>query len=442
MNVAILGYGVDGKSAAAYWHKLGATITICDESPDIELPIYAKPKLGSDYLSELSDFDVIVRSPGIRPDKITEANPDSRDILKRVTTTINEFFAKCPAPIIGVTGTKGKGTTSTLIYKMLVEAGKSVFFGGNIGTVPLDFLDQVTPESWVVLELSSFQLMDIKYSPKIGVCLMVVPEHLNWHLNLQEYYHAKSQLFAQQTENDFAVFDAINPSSKRIVDAGKATKVPYYVPPPKESAYTVAGAYVEGDQICYEGKIVCDVKDVRLLGRFNLENVCAAIGAVWDITGGDVDAIKRVLSTFSGLEHRLEFVREVENVAYYNDSFATTPESTVAAMRAFTHPKVVILGGSDKGVPFYDVVDEVIHNYVRRVIVIGETGQKFIELLVARGYENITLGGNTMAEIVHAAHEAAQPGDIVLLSTACASFGLFKDYKDRGNQFKAEVNKL
>lgn len=442
MNVAILGYGVDGKSAATYWYKLGATITICDESPDIELPIYAKPKLGSDYLSGLSDFDIIVRSPGIRPDKITAANPDSRDILKKVTSTINEFFAKCPAPIIGVTGTKGKGTTSTLIYNMLAEAGKKVFLGGNIGTVPLDFLDQVSPDSWVVLELSSFQLMDIAYSPKIGVCLMVVPEHLDWHTNLQEYYHAKSQLFSQQKENDIAVFNATNPSSKRIVDAGKAIKVPYYVPPPKESAYTVAGAYVEGDQICYEGKIVCDVKDVRLLGRFNLENVCAAIGAVWNIIGGDVDAIKRALSTFSGLEHRLEFVREVENVAYYNDSFATTPESTVAAMRAFTHPKVVILGGSDKGVPFYDVVDEVIHNYVRRVIIIGETGQKFIELLVARGYENITLGGNTMAEIVHAAREAAQPGDVVLLSTACASFGLFKNYKDRGNQFKAEVNKL
>lgn len=442
MQVAVLGYGTDGVSAVEYWHKLGAEITVCDNNTAINLPDFVIPKLGLNCLEGLDKYDVIVRSPGIRPDKITSANPKSPNILDRVTTTINEFFEKCPAPIIGVTGTKGKGTTSTLIYNMLTAAGINTYIGGNIGIVPLDFLSEVTPDSWVVLELSSFQLMDIKHSPKIGVCLMVVPEHQDWHTSLQEYYHAKSQLFAKQSTNDIAVFHATNPSSKRIVDAGQGIKIPYYVPPTKESAYTVTGAYVEGDQICMDGKIVCDVSDVALLGRHNLENVCAAIAAVWKVIDGNVEAIKDVVQNFAGLEHRLEFVREVNHVQYYNDSFATTPEATVAAIHAFSHPKIVILGGSDKGIPFYDVVDAIIHSYVRRVIIIGETGQKIIELLVARGYENITLGGTTMTEIVQAAQHAAEPGDVVILSTACASFDMFKDYKDRGNQFKTIVNAL
>ena len=442
MRVAILGYGVDGASATGYWHKLGAEITVCDEKTDLLLPEYVNSQLGERYLENLDTFDVIVRSPGIRPDKITAANPNNPDILAKVTTAINEFFKHCPAPIIGITGTKGKGTTSTLISKILERAGKKVFLGGNIGTVPLDFLDQVTADSWVVLELSSFQLIDFTYAPKIGVCVMVVPEHLNWHLNLKEYYDAKTNLFIHQTAEDIAVYNAGNQVSKRIAGAGASTKVPYYVPPKGELANTVHGAYVEGDQICMDGVIVCDVSDVALLGRHNLENVCAAIAATWPIVKDNVAAIKLAIHEFSGMEHRLEFVREVDNVKYYNDSFATTPEATVAAIKAFSQPKVVILGGSDKGVPFFDVVDAVIHNYVRRVIVIGETGEKIIELLVSRGYENITLGGTTMTEIVKTAQHEAQAGDVVLLSTACASFGLFKDYKDRGNQFKEVVNSL
>lgn len=442
MRVAIVGYGTDGASATGYWHKQDAEITICDEQTDLLLPDYAESRLGPTYLENLGDFDVIVRSPGIRPDKIVAANNGDESILAKVTTTINEFFAHCPAPIIGVTGTKGKGTTSMLIYKMLERAGKKVFIGGNIGTVPLDFLHEVTNDSIVVLELSSFQLIDIKQSPNISVCLMVVPEHQDWHTSLKEYYDAKAQLFAHQTDTDLAIYNEANVVSKRITATSKGIKVPYYVPPKGQLANTVKGAYVEGDQICMDGKIVCNVSDVALLGRHNLENVCAAIAAVWPIMHDNIAAIKLAVHEFSGMEHRLEFVREVNNVKYYNDSFATTPEATIAAIRAFDEPKVVILGGSDKGIPFYDVVSEVINSHVRRAIIIGDTGEKLIELLVARGYENITLGGNTMTEIVRTAQKEAQPGDVVLLSTACASFGLFKNYKDRGNQFKDAVNAL
>ncbi len=442
MNVAILGYGTDGASATGYWHKQGANITICDEKTDLLLPEYADSKLGPDYLENLSNFDLIVRSPGIRPDKIVAANNDDTAILNKVTTTINEFFAHCPAPIIAVTGTKGKGTTSMLIYKMLSNAGKKAFIGGNIGTVPLDFLQDVTEDSIVVLELSSFQLIDFKYAPKVGVCLMVVPEHQDWHKGIKEYYDAKSQLFANQTETDRAIFNAASDISRKVVNVSKGSKIPYYVPPKGQLANTVAGAYVEGDQICMEGTIICNVSDVGLLGRHNLENICAAIAAVWPQLHNNIAAIKLAIHDFTGMEHRLEFVREVNYVKYYNDSFATTPEATVAAIRAFEQPKVVILGGIDKGIPFYDVVSEVINSHVRRVIVIGKTGEKIMELLIARGYEKITLGGTNMTEIVHAAQKEAQPGDVILLSTACASFDMFKDYKDRGNQFKEVVNSL
>ena len=166
MNVAILGYGIDGFSAAKYWHNLGHDITICDKNTDIEIPGFAVAKLGKDYLNNLDVFNLIVRSPGVYPAEIVKANPDSPDILHKVTSCINEFFAKCPAPIIAVTGTKGKGTTCTLIHKFLEAAGKKVFLGGNIGIVPLDFLNKVTPESWVVLELSNFQLLDFNGHPK------------------------------------------------------------------------------------------------------------------------------------------------------------------------------------------------------------------------------------------------------------------------------------
>lgn len=443
MKVAVLGYDVDGTSSTGYWHKQGAEITICDQKEDLLLPDYvADQQLGPDYLKNLDRFDIIVRTPGLRPQKIVDANLEAPNILDKITTTVNEFFAHCPAPIIAVTGTKGKGTTSTLIYKILQAAGKKVFLGGNIGTVPLDFISEVTPDAWVVLELSSFQLIDFKYAPRIGVCLMVVPEHLDWHANLAEYYQAKQNLFAKQTAQDRTVYNAANDISKKITSVSSGTKVPYFVPPKGQLANTVNGAYVEGDQICMDGKIVCDVKDVALLGHHNLENVCAAIGAVWHVIGQNTEIIKKVVQEFSGMEHRLEFVREVNNVKYYNDSFATTPEATVAAIRAFEQPKVVILGGSDKGIPFFEVVNEVVHGHVRRAIIIGETGEKIIELLVSRGYEDITLGGTTMKEIVQAAQHAAEPGDVVLLSTACASFGLFKDYKDRGNQFKETVNNL
>lgn len=442
MKVAILGYDIDGQSSADYWHKKSANITICDQKTDIQIPDFSASKLGPDYLKNLDEFDVLVRTPGMHPSQITKANPDNPDILKKVTTSINEFFEHCPAPIIAVTGTKGKGTTCTLIYKILQATGFKVFLGGNIGQNPLEFLDKLTNETWVILELSNFQMIDFKYSPKIGVCLMIAPEHQDWHNNVGEYFSAKENLFARQTKNDQLIYNANNEITLRVVEPSKATKIPYFVPQEDKTPDVKTGSYVDGDIIYMDSEPICKTSEVALLGRHNLENTCAAIATTWDLINGNKEIVAQVLKTFKGMEHRLEFVREVGGVKYYNDSFATTPEATIAAIKSFGQPKIVILGGYDKGAAFYNLAKEITGSNIRQVIVIGDTGEKFIELLSDRGFDKITLGGNTMQSIVKATKDATQPGDVALLSTACASFGLFKNYKDRGNQFKDVINSL
>lgn len=442
MKVAILGYGLDGNDSSEHWFREGHDITICDKQTDLDYPEYAKVQLGEDYLKNLHNYDILVRTPGLHPQEIVKANPEHPDILKKVTSSINEFFEKCPAKIIGVTGTKGKGTTCMIIYKILKEAGVDVQIGGNIGIVPLEFLHKTSKDSWVVLELSNFQMIDFKYSPHVGVCLMLAPEHQDWHNDVAEYFSSKENLFAHQTDNDRLVYNANNVSSVKVASVGKASKIPYFVPDVDQEATTTDGAYIDNEEIYFKETKVCDVSDVALLGRHNLENICAAIATVWPIIDHRIEPIIKVIKEFTGMEHRLEFVREFEGVKYYNDSFATTPEATIAAIRSFKEPKIMILGGYEKNIPLFEVISEVVEKNVKKVIVIGDTGEKIIELLVREGYENIVLGGTTMQEIVNAAKKEAVAGDVVLLSTACASFGLFKDYKDRGNQFKKIVNSL
>lgn len=440
MTVAVIGYGVDGASAVGYWHKLGAEVTVCDKKEDILLPSYVLPKLGPDYLKGLDAYDVIVRSPGVHPREIVASN--GPEILPKVTSCISEFFAKCPAPIIGVTGTKGKGTTSTLIYLMLKAANKKAFIGGNIGTVPLDFLHEVTPDSFVVLELSNFQLIDFTGRANTAVCLMLVPEHLDWHATKEDYYAAKANLFAHQTADDRLVYNGGNGTTTKVVASSPASKIPYYVPLAGQENRKTNGAYVADNTIYYGDTEICSTNEVALLGRHNLENVCAAISAAWPIIDGNIEVIKKVIAEFTGLEHRLELVRELAGVKYYSDSFATTPEATIAAVRSFEQPKVLILGGIDKGIPFFDLVGELTRTDLRQVLCIGTTGPKIAEMLRSRGVDNVIAGGANMTEIVANAQKAAQPGDVVLLSTACASFDMFKNYKDRGNQFKQAVQVL
>jgi UDP-N-acetylmuramoylalanine--D-glutamate ligase len=273
VNIAIVGFGLEGKSAYSYF-KDGNSITVCDLA-DIDFPDGIKTQTGSDYLKDLERFDMIVRSPSIKPEDIAKANRD-QSILSKVTSCTNEFFKVSPTKnIIGVTGTKGKGTTSTLVAKMLESSGKHVHIGGNIGVPAIDLLKQnIESDDWVVLELSSFQLIDIKYSPHIAICLMVVPEHLNWHSNIEEYYEAKSQLFRYQDAEDVSIFYAQNSNSKQIASNGNGKKLPYYENP---------GAIIDNQFVSIDGQDICHVSELKLIGKHNWQNICAAVTAVWQV---------------------------------------------------------------------------------------------------------------------------------------------------------------
>jgi UDP-N-acetylmuramoylalanine--D-glutamate ligase len=441
MKIAILGYGQQGQSAYNYWHE-GNEITICDNSEALDVPAGVQTQLGTGYLQHLDQFDLLVRSPSIHPKDVAAAN--SPAILDKVTTVTNEFFKVCPTKhIIGVTGTKGKGTTSTLIARMLEADGKQVHLGGNIGIPPLDLLkNDIQPHDWVVLELANFQLIDLQYSPPLAVCLMVAPEHLDWHTDSKEYYAAKTQLFRHQTAGDIAIYYADNEISERIARSGGGQKIPYYAPP---------GATINKGSISISGHAICRTDELQLLGRHNWQNVCAAVTAVWQITQ-NVEALRSVLTSFTGLEHRLEFVREFKNVRYYDDSFGTTPETAIAAIEAFEQPQVIILGGRGKGASFNELAQTIKarNDYIAKVLLIGETREELTAALQAVDYDNYaTTDAQTMPAIINEAaalakSAAASHGKpiIVLLSTACTSFDMFDNYKQRGEAFKQAVQAL
>jgi UDP-N-acetylmuramoylalanine--D-glutamate ligase len=249
---------------------------------------------------------------------------------------------------------------------------------------------------------------------------------------MDEYIAAKSRMFALLTEKDTAIYLASNEISQSIASSGNGKLVPYFAEP---------GAHVQDGAIAIDGQAMCNTNELKLLGAHNWQNVCAAVTAVWQVTQ-DVKAIRKVLKSFSGLEHRLEFVAELGGVKYYDDSFGTTPETAAVAIESFTEPKIVILGGSDKGAGFDVLAQTVKDNNVRQAVIIGDTGPKIITALDAAGFKNVSLGGKTMESALATCRQHAQPGDVVLLSTGCASFGMFENYKDRGNQFQELVKKF
>lgn len=434
MNVAILGFDREGRASYEYYAAKGHDITICDQKSDLKVPDGVPTQLGDGYLDGLDRFDLLVRTAGLPPRKILEKNPG---VASKITSQVNEFFVASPTRnLIGVTGTKGKGTTSTLITKMLEAAGKRAFLAGNIGIPALELLKKdLRADDWVVLELSSFQLIDLQTSPRIGVCLMVAPEHLDWHADIQEYYNAKAQLFAHQTANDVAVYYAANDISKQIVDAGQAQKIPYFAPP---------GATIDNGAITIESQAICHTDELKLLGEHNWQNACAALTAFWQVLP-DPEAARRVLTTFSGLPYRIELRREVNGVRYYNDSFASNPPATIAALRSVPGPKVIIVGGFDRGLDISALATELQQQdgAVRSVILIGAAAERTAQALRDAGFRAFDIcHARNMADIVSAASAAAQPGDAVVLSPGFASFDMFKNFEDRGDRFNEAVAAL
>src|ERR1700741_4499183 len=351
-------------------------------NPGLVVPEGAHTQLGPDYLSKLDQYDLIVRTPILHPRDIVAANPETPNILDKVTSNTNEFFRACPSKkVIAVTGTKGKGTTSTLITKMLEAAGKRVHLGGNIGIPPLELLkDDIKPEDYVVLELANFQLIDLRYSPHIAVCLMVVPEHLDWHEDMEEYISAKQQLFIHQNSNDVAIYYALNENAESIADASEGTLIPFFKEP---------GAIVKNGSIVIDTKQICKTDELKLLGEHNWQNVCAAVTAVWQITQ-DTEAIRKAAINFSGLPFRIELRREVNKVRYYNDSFATGQGATIAAIDAIKEPKVLIIGGYDRGLDLTELAEEVVaaSESIRKVVLIGVAAERTAQLFTEHGFTN------------------------------------------------------
>ncbi len=432
MHVAIVGYGIEGRSALRYWQDQGAEVTVCNRS-EKTVPAGVATQFGDGYLNDLDRFDVIMRTAGMHPKIILEKNPG---VQAKITTTVNEFLRICPTKnTIGVTGTKGKGTTSMLIVTMLEAAGKKVYIGGNYGVSPFDFLPELTADSWVVLELSSFMLYDITHNPHIGVCLMVVPEHLDWHGTFEDYVHSKANMFRFQKDDDVAIYYANNTTSHTIASCSPGDKITYYNEP---------GAYIKDDAVMIDQTVLCKTSELKLLGQHNWQNVCAAVTAVWQVAQVP-DAITKVLTSFTGLPHRLEMVREVEGVTYYNDSFGSDPYAAEAAIAAIPAKKVMIIGGFDRMLPLEHFAETIKQHDgdIRTCLLIGASAQRVATVLKQGGYTNFHLSpATTMREILVECQAHAQKGDAVVLSTGFPSFDMFKNFEDRGNQFKEAVNAL
>lgn len=435
MNIAIVGFGSQGASALKYWNKPENSITVCDSNESVELPEGINSNLGKDYLKNLNDFDLIVRSPVVHPRILVENN--GPQILSKVTSNTNEFMKVCPTSnIIGVTGTKGKGTTSTIIYNLLKEAGHNVHIGGNIGTPPLEMLNQgIKSEDWVILELANFQLIDLKISPKIAVCLLVEPEHQDWHPDMAEYAGAKKQLFAHQKTEDTAIFYAKNDLSKEIASVSPGKLVPYFEKP---------GAVVEDGFIVIDSHKICHVDEIRLPGKHNWQNICAAITAVWPIIN-DVEPIRKVLKTLGSLPFRIELRGEINGVKFYNDSFATAPAATIAAINSVKMPKVMIIGGHDRGLELDNLSKKIADKQsgVKKVILIGQSAKRTAESFEKYGFTNYEItDAKSMDEIVKIAYSGATADEAVVLSPSFASFDMFKNFEVRGNAFNDAVKEL
>jgi UDP-N-acetylmuramoylalanine--D-glutamate ligase len=429
MKIALLGYGVEGASAYRYLSSRypEAEFEIYDnaETPKYEIPNGVAFRGGVTSFHDI-DADMAMRTPAIPPYTVT-----SRGKISSVT---EEFFEACPVPIIGITGTKGKGTTASLIAAMLEKAGIKTWLVGNIGLSSLDILDEVTAHdaegksSVVVYELSSFQLWDMKRSPHVAIVLMIEPEHLNIHESFDDYVRAKSNIVKYQTPEDIAIYFADNDVSATIAKSSAGVKIPYHVE--------------DGEALMIDGKEIARRDDILLYGEHNVGNVQAAMLAAWQFTQ-DAQAIKAAIKEFHGLPHRLEKVAEKSGILYINDSFSSAPPATVAALRAFKQPKIVIMGGYDRGLDFTDTARQIVAEPgVKMALLVGQTKHRIAAGFKECDWRSYEVLEDDLAAAVQRAHELADPGDVIILSPGCASFDMFKNFAERGDMFKELVSEL
>lgn len=408
-------------------------LTVLDERAELEeLPPHSNVQLGNTAFSHLTNFDIIFRSPGI---KLTHPGLKSAiDAGVEMTSVTKFFFEKCPSKIIGISGTKGKGTTSTLTYQILKNAGFDVYLGGNIGEPPVNFLDRLKKDSIVVLELSSFQLEDLQQSPHISIVLNITSDHLDYHPDVFEYRKAKESLVRYQKPEDIAIINADYEGSMVFGDIGEGQKYSY------SRSDVSANITVLGEKIAKKS-------DISLRGTHNYENVLPAC-MVGKILGVSNAVIAKTLREFKGLPHRLELVAEKNGVQYVNDSFSTTPETSMAGVRAFHEPLYLIAGGSEKHSNFKEWAHACAKaENLKMVLLIGLTAQRMEDELQDAIEENPRKAPLDIVRVKDLDDAFAflknqvKKGDVVLMSPACASFDQFKNYKERGERFKALAKK-
>lgn len=442
-KVAVLGIGVSNIPLIRLLLKNGVSVTAHDKKTRQDLGDIAdeferggcKLILGEHYLDSICG-DIIFRSPGIRPDM-----PGILSAVQRgaeLTSEMEVFFQLCPSQIFAVTGSDGKTTTTTIISEILKADGHKVYVGGNIGTPLLDKVDMMSAKDFCVLELSSFQLMTMRRSPNFAVVTNVAPNHLDVHKDMMEYVNAKKNIFVNEPKPNITVLNADNDITRSFAREAGANVRFFSRKAPVEN-----GAYFE-DGIIYISKNgvrkrLMSSSDIFLPGEHNIENYLAAFALLFDVVSEN--AMVSTAKSFKGVPHRIEFVRELRGVKYYNDSIASSPSRTTAGLRSFNQKVILIAGGKDKGVPFDQLGKEIIQ-HVKTLVVTGFTADKIKAAVLTAGGEIPIIEEDDFRKAVLAAAAQASDGDVVLLSPACTSFDHFKNFEERGNYFKEIVNGL
>ena len=436
-KIAILGLGVSNIPLLEYLHNLGCNVVVFNTKPldknlidklnTYKIKYYNKEN-AFDYLH---GFDIIFRSPSILPTRKELVIAKEEGAV--ITSEIRELLHLAPCKVIGVTGSDGKTTTTTLINEILKANSYHTFLGGNIGTPLFTKLPEMKKEDIIVLELSSFQLMDMDISPDISIITNIAENHLDIHSSFEEYIDAKKNIFKYQDNKGILVTNADNEITNKFKGNGETR----YFSRSKQTNYF----YTDGTYIYYNGKKILNKNDIKLRGIHNLENIATALTAIIDLI--DLDKSIEVIKNFNGVEHRLEFVREINNVKWYNDSVSSSPTRTIAGLYSYDENIVLIAGGYDKHLDYTNIAKPILDK-VTKLILMGDTKEKIYNAVTTSVMNpNIEIYKcNTLQEVVDKAKEVAIPGEIVLFSPASASFDMFKNFADRGNQFKDLVNKL
>ena len=435
-TVGFVGMGVSNLPVIKLFASNGAICTVRDKN-DLSGRDFYQELLdlgvsficGESYLDEI-DETLLFLSPAVRPDLF--GIEQARKNGTRVTSEMEEFFSLCPCKKIAVTGSDGKTTTTTLIAKLLGAQGFKVWLGGNIGVNLFATLDEITENDYAVIELSSFQLMKLSESPDVAVVTNVAPNHLDWHIDMNEYVEAKKRIFAFQNSSSLLVLNLDDEYAKRFKECAKG------------KVRTISGNTKDGDiyfteeGIFENGKCLVNDNDIRIVGRHNRYNYSAAYSAVKDLVS--VETLNKVASEFGGVEHRIEFVREINGIKFYNSSIDSSPSRTTACVNSFKTPIIAICGGYDKNIP-YEPLGELFKSKVKYTVLCGATAKKIAAVFDSVGYTEYVITDD-FEKAVSLAKEKANDGDNVVLTPASASFDMFKNFAERGNVFKRIVNSL